>query len=55
MLLTQLSAEAMDSLFMGQFNIPLCILNTMDKLKNGRLCHEFVIFIFFCFNVMGYI
>ncbi|KAG1932211.1 probable helicase senataxin [Pimephales promelas] len=34
MLLTQLSAEAMDSLFMGQFNIPLCILNTMDKLKN---------------------
>uniref|UniRef100_A0A8C2CAZ5 Senataxin n=1 Tax=Cyprinus carpio TaxID=7962 RepID=A0A8C2CAZ5_CYPCA len=26
MLLTQLSAEAMDSLFMGQFNIPLCIL-----------------------------
>ncbi|XP_058614160.1 probable helicase senataxin isoform X1 [Onychostoma macrolepis] len=34
MLLTQLSAEAMDSLFMGQFNIPLCILNTMDGLKN---------------------
>ncbi|XP_067279043.1 probable helicase senataxin isoform X2 [Pseudorasbora parva] len=34
MLLTQLSAEAMDSLFMGQFNIPLCILNTMDRLKN---------------------
>nr|XP_055035797.1 probable helicase senataxin isoform X1 [Misgurnus anguillicaudatus]XP_055035798.1 probable helicase senataxin isoform X1 [Misgurnus anguillicaudatus] len=37
MLLTQLSAEAMDSLFMGQFNqfnIPLCILNTMDELKH---------------------
>uniref|UniRef100_A0A672RWS6 Senataxin n=1 Tax=Sinocyclocheilus grahami TaxID=75366 RepID=A0A672RWS6_SINGR len=34
MLLTQLSAEAMDSLFMGQINIPLCILNTMDGLKN---------------------
>ncbi|KAA0719715.1 putative helicase senataxin [Triplophysa tibetana] len=34
MLLTQLSAETMDSLFMGQFNIPLCILNTMDGLKN---------------------
>ncbi|XP_052444287.1 probable helicase senataxin isoform X1 [Carassius gibelio] len=34
MLLTQLSAEAMDSLFMGQFNIPLCILRTMDGLKN---------------------
>ncbi|XP_067231335.1 probable helicase senataxin isoform X1 [Chanodichthys erythropterus] len=34
MLLTQLSAEAMDSLFMGEFNIPLCILNTMDRLKN---------------------
>ncbi|XP_016325677.1 probable helicase senataxin isoform X1 [Sinocyclocheilus anshuiensis] len=34
MLLTQLSAEAMDSLFMGQFNIPLCILNTMEGLKN---------------------
>ncbi|XP_056122108.1 probable helicase senataxin [Rhinichthys klamathensis goyatoka] len=34
MLLTQLSAEAMDSLFTGEFNIPLCILNTMDKLKN---------------------
>nr|XP_009293373.1 probable helicase senataxin isoform X2 [Danio rerio] len=33
MLLTQLSAEAMDSLFVGQFNIPLCILNTMDALK----------------------
>uniref|UniRef100_A0A672NI82 Probable helicase senataxin n=1 Tax=Sinocyclocheilus grahami TaxID=75366 RepID=A0A672NI82_SINGR len=35
MLLTQLSAEAMDSLFMGQFNIPLCILNTMEGLKNA--------------------
>uniref|UniRef100_A0A671PW15 Probable helicase senataxin n=1 Tax=Sinocyclocheilus anshuiensis TaxID=1608454 RepID=A0A671PW15_9TELE len=35
MLLTQLSAEAMDSLFMGQINIPLCILNTMDGLKNA--------------------
>uniref|UniRef100_A0A8C1ZGD8 Senataxin n=1 Tax=Cyprinus carpio TaxID=7962 RepID=A0A8C1ZGD8_CYPCA len=34
MLLTQLSAEAMDSLFMGQFNIPLCILSTMDGLEN---------------------
>ncbi|XP_051536202.1 probable helicase senataxin isoform X2 [Myxocyprinus asiaticus] len=33
MLLTQLSAEAMDSLFMGQFNIPLCIINTMEGLK----------------------
>ncbi|XP_051960453.1 probable helicase senataxin [Xyrauchen texanus] len=34
MLLTQLSAEAMDSLFMGQFNIPLCIINTIEGLKN---------------------
>ncbi|XP_051961438.1 probable helicase senataxin [Xyrauchen texanus] len=33
MLLTQLSAEAMDSLFVGQFNIPLCIINTMEGLK----------------------
>ncbi|TRY95053.1 hypothetical protein DNTS_004687 [Danionella cerebrum] len=34
MLLTQLNAEAMDSLFMAPFNIPQCILNTMDSLKN---------------------